>query len=122
MTEAQLPAGPAFDATVLQRLASDLEDEGFAAVFAGCYRRMLPGRLARITRSLDEGDEECALDATLSLKVSCLVVGAGQLAELASAIEGEVRRHDLEAARVAARQLPAVADRTDHALGAYLGA
>lgn len=122
MTDEQPPAGPAFDATVLQRLASDLEDEGFAEVFAGCYRRLLPGRLERITRSLDEGDEECALDATLSLKVSCLVVGACQLAELATAIEGDVRRHDLAAARVVAQQLPAVADRTDHALRAYLEA
>lgn len=122
MTDAPLPAGPAFDATVLQRLASDLEDEGFAVVFASCYRRMLPGRLARITRSLDDGDVDCALDATLSLKVSCLVVGACQLAELASAIEGDVRRHDLEAARAAARQLAAVADRADHALRAYLEA
>ena len=122
MTDAPRSPGPAFDVTVLQRLASDLEDEGFAAVFASCYRRMLPGRLVRITRSLDEGDEDCALDATLSLKVSCLVVGACQLAELASAIEADVRRHDIEAARAAARQLEAVADRTDDALRAYLDA
>ena len=122
MTGAELPEGPAFDATVLKRLADELEDEGFAVVFANCYRRMLPGRVARVTRSLDEGDEDCALDAALSLKVSCLVVGARQLAELASAIEGGVRRRDLEAARAAARQLAAVADRTDHALRDYLEA
>ena len=122
MSDEQLPACPAFDATVLQRLSSDLEDEGFAAVFASCYRRMLPGRLVRIARSLDEGDVDCALDATLSLKVSCLVVGACQLAALASEIEADVRRHDLDAARAVARQLGAVADRTDHALRAYLEA
>lgn len=122
MADAELPAGPAIDATVLERLASDLEDEGFVVVFASCYSKMLPGRLARITRSLDEGDEDCALDATLSLKVSCMVVGACQLAELASAIESQVRRRDLEAARAVASQLATVADRTEHALRAYLGA
>lgn len=121
MTDPRLPSGPAFDVAVLQRLASDLEDEGFAAVFARRYRRMLPGRLERIARSLDEGDEDRALDATLSLKVSCLGVGACQLAELASSIEGDVRRHNLEAARAAARHLAAVAERTDHALQIYLG-
>lgn len=122
MTASELPpASPTLDSTVLRQLADDLDDAEFVAVFAGSYRRMLPGRVLRITTSLEAGDVDCALDATLSLKVACLTVGARQLAELASVIERDVRRHDVVAARAAATHLPAVAGRTDHMLADYLG-
>jgi HPt (histidine-containing phosphotransfer) domain-containing protein len=114
------PSPASLDRTVLRRLSRALDDDGAVRKFAARYREMLPGRITRITASLQGHDVDRVLDAVLSLKVSSATVGAQELAELAGVIEKDVRLFDLPAARTAAADLTAVGLRADAALAAYL--
>ena len=118
LIETGRPGVPAFDAAALRRLSHDLDDLAFVSVFANRYLEMLPTRV----RALQAADVEAALDAALSLKVSSSTVGTCELADIALAIEGNVRRLDVPAARANAAELPPAAKRADHALVAYLSA
>ncbi len=122
LIETGRPGVPAFDAAALRRLSHDLDDLAFVSVFANRYLEMLPTRVLRIARALQAADVEAALDAALSLKVSSTTVGTCELADIALAIEGNVRRLDVRAARHTAAELPPAAKRADHALVAYLSA
>jgi len=109
-----------FDEAALRRLSYEVDDRVFTWLFANRYRRMLVGRVARITTALQRLDVEGALDAALSLKVASATVGTCELAALAHEVETEVRHHDVTAARTTASLLWAAAARADQALGAYL--
>lgn len=109
-----------FDDGALRQISFEIDDQAVALVFASRYRQMLLGRVSRITTALQHHDADAALDALLSLKVSSATVGTGELAELALALEGDVRRHDLTAARLEAGRLWPAAQRADRALAAYL--
>jgi HPt (histidine-containing phosphotransfer) domain-containing protein len=117
---ASRPADAALDPIALRRLSRAVDDDRFVRKFAARYRELLPGRVTRISASLQGHDVDLVLDAVLSLKVSSATVGAQELAELAGVIEGEVRIFDLPSARTAAASLPPAALRADAALAAYL--
>lgn len=116
------PTPPAFDASALARLASEVDDTTYPTVFATRYQSMLPQRVGRIAEALGHADLEVALDAVLSLRVSSTTVGTCELAEIAGDIEASVRRQDLASARMSARRLAVVASRAHLALGGYLAA
>ena len=115
-----MPDVATFDEAALRRMTREVDDRAFAWLFASRYRQMLIGRVARITTALQQLDVEAALDAALSLKVSSLIVGTFELADLARKVEVEVRRHDVTAARLSASGLWPAAVRADRALGDYL--
>ena len=114
------PEDSVLDRTTLRGLSRALDDDGAVRKFAARYREMLPGRIARITASLQGHDVDLVLDAVLSLKVSSATVGTQELAELAAVIEKDVRLFDLPAARTAAADLTVAGLRADAALAAYL--
>ena len=115
-----MPDVATFDEAALRRMSREVDDRAFAWLFASRYRQMLIGRVARITTALQQLDVEAALDAALSLKVSSLIVGTCELADLARKVEVEVRLQDLTAARHSASQLWPAAVRADRALGDFL--
>ena len=117
---ASRPGETVLDRSTLRRLGRAVDDDAFVRKFAARYRELLPGRVTRISTSLQGHDVDLVLDAVLSLKVSSATVGTLELAELAGVIEGEVRIFDLSAARTAAASLPPAALRADAALAAYL--
>lgn len=121
MTEPTPPPAP-FDAGALARLASEVEDTAYPAVFAARYQQMLPERLSRILQALGRGDLDSTLDAVLSLRVSSTTVGTCELAAVAREIEGDVRRLDVAAARRCAVRLEPAASRAQLALRGYLAA
>src|SRR6185436_13016590 len=95
---ASRPADAALDRTALRRLSRAVDDDRFVRRFAARYRELLPGRVARISASLQGHDVDLVLDAVLSLKVASATVGAQDLAELAGGFQGEVRIFALPAA------------------------
>ncbi|NYD42244.1 Hpt domain-containing protein [Nocardioides panaciterrulae] len=109
-----------FDEAALRRISDEVDDRHFVWLFARRYRQLLIGRVSRITAALQRQDEDAALDAVLSLKVTSATVGAGELAALAAGLEDDVRRSDLAAARLRAGRLWPAAQRADRALETYL--
>lgn len=109
-----------FDHTSVARLADDAGSRRFALHVVGTYERMLPHRVERIVAATTSGDQEAAMDAALSLKVSSHLVGATHLAELAIGVEQCLRSHDLAGARAVAGKLPAAATSTTMALASFL--
>ncbi|KQP66864.1 MULTISPECIES: hypothetical protein [unclassified Nocardioides] len=114
------------DESVLGELALDLCPAS-ALTFARTYRRMLPGRVTRVTSVLappaaaaTEAADVDVLDAVLSLGTSAAAVGACCLAEVAQGLARDVRRGDREAARCRLARLRAVTGCTERALDGYL--
>ncbi|MET4097566.1 hypothetical protein [Arthrobacter sp. UYCu712] len=57
-------------------MAGQLDSPAAALTFLETYLRMLPGRLERIHRGIDDLDDETSHDAVLSLKVASNMTGA----------------------------------------------
>ena len=108
------------DERTLEALAESLGSPQIARVLAEKYRAMLAPRVERLTAALAEQDVDTALDAVKSLRVSSIMVGALELAELAGLIETAVQRCDLSAAREHVPALPEARRRADDALSTYL--
>lgn len=86
-------------------LAEDIGDSAGALNFLRDYLHMLPGRMARIIRHLNEPDREATMDALLSLRVTSAMTGAQETERRCRAIEALVRCNQLQAARAAAHSL-----------------
>lgn len=91
------------DLAVLAALELQLEDSGPARAFARDYVAAFPARYLRLRESVDHRDLSAAMDATLSLRSTSIMVGAVTLAALAAEIATAVLTTDLRAAR---RALP----------------
>ncbi|MDN4174026.1 Hpt domain-containing protein [Nocardioides sp. SOB77] len=115
-----MTATAVLDPEVLQRLGTDVQNGDFAVSFARRYCSMLEARVQRIVGALLEGDLDAAMDAVLSLKVSSTTVGTCELAQLARAVEQQVRCCDIAAARQHAADLASAAGRAELALSDYL--
>lgn len=86
-------------------LAEELQSPGCALGFLADFLDMLPGRVDRILRGLDERDTDRTIDAVLSLKITSSMVGALDTETRCRAIETLVREGRIEAARRAGRRL-----------------
>lgn len=109
-----------FDDTAVRRLESDTQSKEFVHSLLTTYRRMLDDRVARIGDALESGDVERALDAAHSLRVSSVMTGLSEMAEVAAGVTDALRAGDLGDAREHGTLLPAAADRASAALGDYL--
>ena len=85
---------PLIDAAVLHELEEELAGPGLAQRFARDYATMWDLRLARLETAVDGQDEDLALDAVISLKISSAMVGGVRLAKLAELLEGLIRQGD----------------------------
>lgn len=85
---------PLIDAAVLDELEDELAGTGLAQRFARDYADMWDLRLARLGTAVDSQDEDSALDAVISLKISSAMVGGLRLARLAELLEGLIRKGD----------------------------
>ncbi|WP_411374079.1 Hpt domain-containing protein [Arthrobacter sp. MPF02] len=86
-------------------LADDLGCPASALNFLADYLMMLPARIARIVRHLDEQDYERALDALISLKVTSAMTGALETEAGCRAVETFLRNNRWDEARTAASAL-----------------
>ena len=105
---------------VLDVLGDSLGDKQIGRVMAEKYRALLPGRIERLTTAMAEDDMDTALDAVKSLRVSSVMVGALELAELATLMEAEIGQGSIGTAAVLAPTLPAAGQRAATALTTYL--
>ncbi|HCB56830.1 MAG TPA: Hpt domain-containing protein [Arthrobacter bacterium] len=71
------------DPTVLGRLRVELDDDEGWLLFLQRFLAHLPVRVQKLRFGLLSGDHGMAMDAVLSLKISCQMVGAERLAGLA---------------------------------------
>lgn len=110
-----------FDDRAIGNLTGHADDATTGRAFATRFRDLLPHRLWRIAQALEDGDEDRALDAVLSLKVSAATLGARQLSALAGGVERGLRAGDLGESRRAADQLGGAARRLHDALAGHIG-
>lgn len=96
---------PLVDRQVLQELEECLEDSAAAQNFAKDFARAWESKFQRLVVSVDQGNQDGATEAVLSVKVTSIMVGAMRLAGLAASFEQLVRNNDLAAA---AQILPSV--------------
>ncbi|WP_258804527.1 Hpt domain-containing protein [Pseudarthrobacter sp. NS4] len=82
---------PLLDESVLKRLSANPDDGGVWKVFIHNFLAHLPKRIEELRWALSTGDLTKALDAVHSLKTSSQMVGAEQLADLASKLELSIR-------------------------------
>ncbi|MGK3649142.1 Hpt domain-containing protein [Pseudarthrobacter enclensis] len=75
------PAG--VDPAVLARLRRELDDDEGWFLFLRNFLEHLPRRIDKLRRGLAGADYEVSMDAVLSLKISCQMVGAERLAGMA---------------------------------------
>ncbi|CAN5420412.1 hypothetical protein BH09ACT12_BH09ACT12_33720 [soil metagenome] len=108
-----------FDPSAVHRLEADTQSRPFVRSLVGTYQRMLMPRVDRVLDAVIASDAEAALDAALSLRVSSIMTGATELAEIATFVIDDLRNHDLPAARAQALLLPGAALRADAALEGY---
>ena len=85
---------PLIDTAVLDELEEELAGTGLAQRFARDYAAMWDLRLTRLGTAVDSQDEDSALDAVISLKISSAMVGGVRLARLAELLEGLIRQGD----------------------------
>ncbi|MAS56168.1 MAG: hypothetical protein CMJ44_16375 [Pimelobacter sp.] len=111
-----------FDPSAVHRLEADTQSEPFVRTLVGTYQRMLAPRVDRLVDAVLTSDAEQALDAALSLRVSSIMTGASELAEIATFVLDDLRNQDLPSARAQALLLPAAASRAREALDVYFGA
>lgn len=84
-------AGPGIcvlDPAVLERLRSELDDDEGWSLFLSNFLAHLPRRIEKLRGGLAHADYEVSMDAVLSLKISCQMVGAERLAGLALQLQG----------------------------------
>ncbi|MFP3578788.1 Hpt domain-containing protein [Arthrobacter sp. fls2-241-R2A-200] len=80
------------DHTVLTELQAELGgDQGIILAFVRNYVALLPWRVSRLHRALENLDMEDAMDAVLSLKTSSAMVGAICMNRLATEMEIRLR-------------------------------
>jgi HPt (histidine-containing phosphotransfer) domain-containing protein len=80
------------DRTVLTALQAELGgDEAIIGAFVRNYVALLPWRVSRLHRALENRDMEDAMDAVLSLKTSSHMVGAICMSRLATELEISIR-------------------------------
>ena len=80
------------DHTVLTELQAELGgDPAIIHAFVRNYVALLPWRVSRLHRALDNLDIEDAMDAVLSLKTSSHMVGAVCMNRLATELEMSIR-------------------------------
>lgn len=71
------------DPAVLARLRLELDDDEGWLLFLRNFLNHLPRRIDKLRRGLAGADYEVSMDAVLSLKISCQMVGAERLAGMA---------------------------------------
>lgn len=111
-----------FDPSALRRLESDTQSRAFVHTLVDTYQRMLGQRIERVTTNVDVGDVAAALDAALSLRVSSIMTGVTELADLATGIVEGLRADELASVREQAPLLPDAAARARLALDDYIAA
>ncbi|MCD4852180.1 Hpt domain-containing protein [Arthrobacter sp. AK01] len=80
------------DRTVLTELQAELGgDQAIIGAFVRNYVALLPWRVSRLHRALENLDMEDAMDAVLSLKTSSHMVGAICMNRLATELEISIR-------------------------------
>ncbi|WP_354512712.1 Hpt domain-containing protein [Paenarthrobacter sp. 4246] len=80
------------DRTVLTELQAELGgDQAIITAFVRNYVALLPWRVSRLHRALENLDMEDAMDAVLSLKTSSQMVGAICMDRLATELEISLR-------------------------------
>ncbi|WP_323794477.1 Hpt domain-containing protein [Nocardioides sp.] len=109
-----------FDVSALRRLEGDTQSPEFVHSLVGTYRRMLDDRVTRILEALEQADSDRALDAAHSLRVSSIMTGLVEIADVATGVADALRAADLGSARKAGSSLRAAAERAAAALTAYL--
>jgi HPt (histidine-containing phosphotransfer) domain-containing protein len=82
---------PLLNESVLKRLSAARDDSGVWKVFIHNFIAHLPERIEELRWALSTGDLTQALDAVHNLKTSSQMVGAEQLADLASKLELSIR-------------------------------
>lgn len=88
MTQPPEDVPPVLDASVLENLLLELDDdEGLWKIFVRNYVHLLPARIEKIRLTLTTGDLPGATDVVLSLKTSSQMVGAIRLASLAELLQ-----------------------------------
>jgi HPt (histidine-containing phosphotransfer) domain-containing protein len=85
---------PALDRRPLKRLARQMKGKEAAENFAATYTKMLPQRVDRISRALNTGNKDVAMDAVLSLKTSSSMVGALRMEQHCLSLERALVRAD----------------------------
>lgn len=98
------------DPTRISALAEDLGNPVYALNFLGDFLCMLPGRIERIRRNLQNQDGKAALDAVLSLKVTAAMTGAVETEARCSTIEMLLRTNRFQEAGTAAASLNLLID------------
>jgi len=78
------------DPAVLERLRSELDDDEGWRLFLSNFLAHLPRRIEKLRGGLVHADYEVSMDAVLSLKISCQMVGAERLAGLALQLQGQL--------------------------------
>ena len=101
MREGQAP----FDPQVIQTLAGNLGNKTLAIRFLSDYLDLLPKRKTRIIGTLREDDQEAAMDAVLSLKITSAMVGAHNVEDRCQVLQSLITQEDFEAARLQATAL-----------------
>ncbi|MGA8846774.1 MAG: Hpt domain-containing protein [Nocardioides sp.] len=109
-----------FDESAVRRLESDTQSVEFVHSLVSTYRRMLDDRVARILDALEQADTDRALDAAHSLRVSSIMTGLVETAEIATGVTEALRAADLGRAREHGALLPDAAVRAAAALSEYL--
>lgn len=80
------------DHTVLTELKAELGgDQAIISAFVRNYVALLPWRVSRLHRALENLDMDDAMDAVLSLKTSSQMVGAICMDRLATGLEVSIR-------------------------------
>ncbi|WP_314214327.1 Hpt domain-containing protein [Pseudarthrobacter equi] len=90
-------AGPGtcvLDPAVLERLRSELDDDEGWRLFLSNFLAHLPRRIEKLQDGLAHADYEVSMDAVLSLKISCQMVGAERLAGLALLLQRSLSTPD----------------------------
>lgn len=82
---------PILDASVLDELEEELADRTLIRRFATDYAALWPHRLERVAAAVEDHDQDAALDAVISVKVSSAMIGAARLSRLAETLERSLR-------------------------------
>ncbi|MCT9625587.1 Hpt domain-containing protein [Pseudarthrobacter equi] len=84
------PGTCVLDPGVLERLRSELDDDEGWRLFLSNFLAHLPRRIEKLRGGLVHADYEVSMDAVLSLKISCQMVGAERLAGLALQLQRQL--------------------------------
>ena len=112
------------DPAVLEKLRIELDNDEGWLLFISAFLAHLPCRMEKLRSGLWNADYDLAMDAVLSLKISCQMVGAERLAEMALHVQhtiiGSTTSGNVTAAPPPAKilvDMAACAEQTAHALG-----